>query len=204
MNVLANCKTWFGKVFFSSLLTIVVMFVLDCRYKLLPFNGIPLLVYLIFVVLLSMWGTSVLIQHLLKTNKPFEYDFKTGRAKHVEKVFQYFYKLKNDEQFVPKTSTFENRKNIDERIDEFVEDVEKRFVANWYREISDDQQFLVETRRLLDEVIRRFLQVVIMVDNKALMQGTLVILLRHIKEFKKSLKRSQKNPGTIGMEDVYR
>lgn len=208
MNVLANSNTWFGRVFFSSLFAMVVMFALDCRYKMLPFNGILLLVYLIFVVLLAMWGTSVLIQRLLKTNKPFEYDFSTGRSKHVKKVFDYLDKLKNERgvasEAIEETIMRENQKNIDERIDEFVRDVEKRFVENWYREISDNQEFLVETRQLLDEVIRRFLQVVVMIDNKALMQGILMILLRHVKEFKKSLKRSQKSPGTIGIEDLYR
>lgn len=50
--------------------------------------------------------------------------------------------------------------------------------------------------------MRRFLQIVVQIDNKKLVHGILIILLKHIKEFRKTEKR-QKN-SCKSLEDSYR
>lgn len=72
----------------------------------------------------------------------------------------------------------------------------------WYPKISDDDLFLKETRNLLDDIIRRFLQIVVQVDNKKLVHGILVIFLKHIREFRKTVKRQRTTRKSI--EELYR
>lgn len=92
--------------------------------------------------------------------------------------------------------------SIDERIDILVRDIEDKFISRWYNEISKDESFPIESKNLMEGVARRVLQVSVQMDGSKLVCGALVILLKHLKEYRKALKRVNKNGGSI--ESVYR
>lgn len=92
--------------------------------------------------------------------------------------------------------------DIDDRINDFVDDIEKRFLSNWYCHISSDRLFLDESHKLLEDVVRRFLQVVVQIDHKKIVHSVFVIVLRHLKEFRRATKRTEKNGGSV--EENYR
>lgn len=92
--------------------------------------------------------------------------------------------------------------SIDERIDILVRDIEEKFISRWYNEISKDESFSTESKILMEGIARRVLQVSIQMDGSKLVCGALVILLKHLKEYRKAIKRVKKNGGSI--ESVYR
>lgn len=198
-----------SKILCALFTTLLLLFLIDYYFKIVFFNGIFLFAYLSCIVTVTILITTVLIQHVLKLNKPIDYNSKKKYLEPFLGIYWYFNKNVNDGSNNERckdnvNELFDEVKdvNIDVRIQEFIGDIKQRFILNWYREISSNEQFLKETEQLLDEIIRRFLQIVIAVDNRSLIQGILAILLRHIKEFKKALKRSQKND--ICIEDAYR
>lgn len=204
-NQLNQCS----KILFALFTTLFILFLVDYYFTIVFFNGTFLFAYLSCIITLTILLTTALIQHVLKLNKPIDYDSKKKYLESIRCTYSYYFHKKaiDENTNIEKVSSEDlldeiNNANIDVRIQEFICDIKERFILNWYKEISDDEQFLKETEQLLDEIIRRFLQIVIAVDNRALIQGILTILLKHIKEFKKATKRSQKNG--ICIEDAYR
>ncbi|KAF5303294.1 hypothetical protein FQA39_LY10033 [Lamprigera yunnana] len=164
----------------------------------------------------------IFISEFLENNKPYEYDYERNA---LLKCIGYIYNYQNncvqsgskkngescgivedevDEvggQEVPTVS--ERRvKSIDERIDILVKDIQVRFILKWYLNISTDPFFLSESKVLIDDIIRHFLQIVIDIDGRKLIYGYSIILLKHLKEFRKTIKRCQKTNGSV--EKLYR
>lgn len=223
------------KLILLSLSIICVIVGLDYKFNILPFHGVFLIAYLLFVMIITTWVTFVCLQSLLQHNKPFEYDFEKNVAlKFVMKIIYLLNRNKEVQDAQTNSSklltsfshaelqsgegkldvidskifhsaVFSNKKqlkNIDERIDDFIRDIEVRFILKWYLHISNDPSFPAESKILLDEVVRRFLQIIVEVDGRKFVYGCIVVFLKHIKEFRKAVKRSQKNDGTI--EELYR
>lgn len=191
-----------SKLFFGSLALVVATIVSDCYFSILPFNGIYLFLYLVVVSLISIWITFAFVQRILKTSKPFECSLQD--APYLQTLMQ-LYKSPAKEQTEHDSVTSgetDRKKDIEERVKDFAADIEKYYIAKWYMKVSTDDTFRLESRVLIEDVTRRFLQVVVMVDGKKVLHGVLVILLKHLKEYRKAVKRLQKNGGTI--EDMYR
>lgn len=93
-------------------------------------------------------------------------------------------------------------KSIDERIDILVHDIEQRFISKWYSLISNEDIFPAESKILLEGIVRRILQVSVQLDCSKLVCGALVVLLKHLKEYRRAVKRVNKHGGSI--ESVYR
>ncbi|KAK4878397.1 hypothetical protein RN001_010903 [Aquatica leii] len=163
-----------------------------------------------------MWITFYYLRNVLLHNKPYEYDFERNKfLKFVAWIYTYRYAetgvtlienkgIVEDEIDSGEAPIVVERhtKSIDERIDILVKDIQVRFILKWYLHISTDPYFLSESKHLIDDIIRHFLQIIIDVDGRKLVHGCSVIFLKHLKEFRKSLKRSQKNGRSV--EDLYR
>lgn len=197
-----NCS----KLFFGFLTLILAIIVFDFYFCILPFNGVYLFLYLVVVSLISIWITFSFIQKILKNSKPLESNLENNP--YLQTLMQ-LYKSPVKVQTENKTEhdavnspEIDHKKDINDRITEFAADIEKYYVAKWYKNISTDITFELESRALIEDVTRRFLQVVVMVDGKKVLHGILVILLKHLKEYRRAVKRLQKNGGTV--EDMYR
>lgn len=89
-----------------------------------------------------------------------------------------------------------------EKLKGFTNDIDNYFVSKWYVFISHDEEFTEETGLFLEDVIKRIAEIQSCVNNKALAHGILNIYLRHLKEYRRSIKRQEKYNGSI--EEMYR
>ncbi|KAK5638239.1 hypothetical protein RI129_012534 [Pyrocoelia pectoralis] len=198
--------SWCEKIIILLTLTICGILLLDYKFSVLPIHGIYLFAYLFIILISSSSLTFVLLQKILKNNNSYEYDFDKSRSlKFLAYIYNNILYSQSTERSVlkkPVTKGERSIKSIDERIDILVRDIQVRFILKWYLNVSSDATFLSESKLLIDDVIRRFLQVVVDVNSRKLVHGCSIIFLRHIKEYRKALKRSQRSSGTV--EDLYR
>ncbi|XP_066155757.1 uncharacterized protein [Euwallacea fornicatus] len=89
-----------------------------------------------------------------------------------------------------------------ESIKKLTTDIDKYFISYWYWNISEDPSFPTETRVFIEEVLSHLLDTAFKVNPSSLIQGLLNVFLKHLKEFRKSLKRKEKYHMSI--EDLYR
>lgn len=196
-----NCS----KLFLGCVISIIAIIATDYHFPVLPFNGIYLFLYLIVVCLVSIWITFAFIQNLLKNNKPLQYNLQN--CPYLGTLVQTCTSPTKEQPHsvngsLPVVHDTQCKKDIEERIQEFAADIEKYYIARWYKSISLDNTFQLESRILLQDVTRRFLQVVVMVDGKKILHSALIILLKHLKEYRRAVRRLEKGRGTI--EETYR
>lgn len=225
-------NSWCGRCCISSFMLIFSIFVLDCKAHILPISGIWLALYILFIIIVTVWITCVLIQKLLQQNQVFEFDFDSNRylkffkstckTLHIPLQLDFI-----STKTVPYTSgsttptkpkipadiidsipilneinNFAPVKNIDDRIEQFADDIEQRFISKWYKHISSDKTFPHESKVLLEGVLRRVLQVSVQIDGDKILCGIFAILLKHLKEYRKAVKRASKNGSSV--ESAYR
>lgn len=224
-------RSWCEMLIILSASGVCLILALDYNLSILPFRGAYLFIYTCSLLISTTWITFLFLQHLLQNNKPFEYDIERNLAlKSIYKTYIFLTKTcyksvcnpastelipdvmnrtpNNQLEDAPDNKVFQrvhNKKcikNIDERIEDLIKDIEVRFILKWYVHISQDPTFPLESKLLLDEIIRHFLQVVIDIDGRKLVYGCIIILLKHIKEFKRALKRNTKK--NTAVENCYR
>ncbi|KAJ8959853.1 hypothetical protein NQ318_011586 [Aromia moschata] len=132
-----------------------------------------------------MCVTFVGLHKLLQKNEPLELSF--GKCGEKQKE-------------LPKQKS--ELKPNPERVKMLTKDIDKYFISKWYNNISKDYDFTDESKLFLEEVINRLVEVQLAVNNKVLLHGILNIYLKHLKEFRRSLKRKEKYSG--GIEELYR
>lgn len=229
---MSSVNSWCGRFCVSSFILLVSIFILDYKAYVLPINGIWLALYILFVIISSVWISCVLIQKVLQQNQVIECDFESNRylkllkngckTLHIPINLDYIStktisthtggntpkltnKLTDVIDSIPilkENITYEPTKNIDDRIEQFANDIEQRFIEKWYKHISDDETFSNESKVLLEGIVRRVLQVSVQVDSDKILCGALVVLLKHLKEYRKAVKRANKSGSSI--ESVYR
>lgn len=180
-------SSWCGKLFCTSFTLILAILITNTYIPLLPFGGLYIFLYLLLVAVLTVWITCVVIQRFLKRTKPLEYS-------HGE-ILKWLFPGEKQTSVIKKS-------DLEERINEFCADVEKLYIEKWFKHITEDQTFCAESRLMIADVTRRFLQIVVLVDSKKLLHGLLLILLKHLKEFRRARKRCEKNGCDI--EQAYR
>lgn len=189
MENLIFVSSWCGKFFCTSFSLIACILIANIYIPLLPFGALYIFLYLLLVSLLTVWITCVIAQKFLKRTKPFAYPKNTL-------FFERFFQTQTGGiKRAPLT-------DLEERISEFSSDIEKQFVRKWFKHITDDELFCEECRVIIADATRRFLQIVVLVDGKQLLHGVLIVLLKHLKEYRRSRRRCEKNGGSI--EQAYR
>lgn len=183
-----SAASWCRRTFAVCVSLICAIVTLDAYVPLLPFGGLWLIVYLITVSLVTVWFTFSALQRLLGGNKPL-------RHPRLRAFLDDFTRR-------PRRSQVRPPKDLEERISEFSRDIDAQFVKKWFGNLTDDETFREETRNLICDVTRRFLQVVVAVDGKKLLRGSLLVLLKHLKEYRRSVRRGERNG--ISTEESYR
>lgn len=126
-------------------------------------------------------------------------------------TFFYLHKLLQKQE--PLQLFLKNKKSTDpnvrrpikpnpEKVKALTQDINKYFISKWYSNISSNQEFTEQSVILLEDIISRLAEVQICVSNKLLLHGSLNLFLRHLKEFRRSLKRKEKYGGNIA--ELYR
>lgn len=89
-----------------------------------------------------------------------------------------------------------------ESVKRLTAEIDKYFVSYWYYNISEDTNFPNETQAFLEEVLTSSVNTMLQVNHAVVVHGVMNLLLKHLKEFRKSLKRQEKYSRPI--DDLYR
>lgn len=171
-NIILDVKILIG---FAS---IVIISVINTKVPILPVTNFSFLLTSAILWFIGLCSTLFCLHKLLQKKEP----------------LQLFIKL-------DKTSAARIKPNID-NVKVLTEDINNYFITKWYFNISHNEEFTEQSKLLLQELITRLVEVQLLVSNKLLLQGTLNLFLRHLKEFRRSLKRKEKYGGKI--EQLYR
>lgn len=96
-------------------------------------------------------------------------------------------------------------KNIltESQIDKFVDYIEEKFIKNWYDMITDDETFSNESRKILKELIQKLVDEISNINGTCLVKKIADILLVHLKEFRRALRRIEKGTAK-NLNDAYK
>ncbi|XP_050498928.1 uncharacterized protein LOC114334891 isoform X2 [Diabrotica virgifera virgifera] len=168
------------KIFIVGVGLLTSISIINSAFPLLPVSGVTFLSFSVLIWFGSLCITFFYLHKLLQRNEPLEI-IKVSKHHKKEPV-----KVKPD----PK------------KLDGLVGDIDKYFLSIWYVYISSDAEFTKESRVFLEDVIKRLVEVQSCVHNKVLTHSILNIFLRHLKEYRRGLKRKEKYSGNI--EELYR
>nr|CAI5852593.1 unnamed protein product [Callosobruchus analis] len=168
------------KILLFGLALLVSVSIINTQIPIVPISSFTFIVSTVLVWFISVCITFICLHKLLQRNEPAEVVLcpKTIR-----------------------TAKGQVKPNPD-NIKALCEDIDKYFIVKWYQYVTKDASFANESKVFLSEVINRLLEVQLSIDNRALLHGVLNIYLRHLKEYRRSLRRQQKYSGSI--EELYR
>lgn len=165
-----------------GLTCIIFITIINSQVTILPVSNLTFLLTSISLWFLSLGATFVCLYKLLQKKEPLQLNLKAKKATGA----------KSKGQIKPNP----------EKVKALTRDINKYFVSKWYSNISTDKDFTEQSGILIEEIINRLAEVQVCVSNKLLLHGSLNIFLRHLKEFRRSLKRKEKYEGKI--EELYR
>lgn len=153
----------------------------------LPITGFTLVIYSLTIWIISMWVTFITLQRFLQQNKPL------NLTNLIDLIF-----TKSKTQSTNSNAT----SGSEDCIKQLTKDIDKYFIAKWFTYISKDNTFNDESKIVIEEVLTKMMNVEMCVDNEMIVHGVLNVYLRHLKEFRRSLKRKQKYGGNVS--ELYR
>lgn len=184
-DVLLNWKIFILVFSFISIISIT-----NTKLPILPISSFNFIFTSISLWFLSMWITLVALHKLLKQNKPIDYVIRSG----------------NIEQYQKATNDGSCRKKPVEidpnRLKQLIDDIDRYFIMKWYVNISENEMFIEESKHVVADVVRKMVEVQSGIDKKNLLHCCLNIYLKHLKEFKKTVKRKEKYEAKV--EELYR
>lgn len=163
-------------------LSIIIVLIINLQIPILPISNVTFVLLSVSLWFISMSATFFCLHRLLQKKEP----------------LQQFLKQKKVKEKKPKKQIKPNP----EKLKTLIQDINKYFIKRWYCNISQDQEFTEQSEILLEELISRLAEVQFCVSNKLLLHGSLNLFLRHLKEFRRSLKRKEKYGGRI--EELFR
>ncbi|CAH1122474.1 unnamed protein product [Ceutorhynchus assimilis] len=178
------------KMFFVSFGVLSSVLVINSAISILPISGLTFLFIAIFIWFFLLCITFVGLHKLLQRNEPVSRSI-------LNKYLQYLgFSLASTqkERKAPKINPVS--------IERLTSDIDKYFICKWYSCISEDADFSVESKAFLQETLTRLADVVVQVNHTCLLHGMLNLFLKHLKEFRRSLKRKEKY--NVGIEELYR
>lgn len=148
------------------------------QFFVLPINGIYLIAYFLIIAVSATWGSIVAVQSFLEHKKPLDYIKVTSKSRN-------------------------ERNNPDLRcVKRLTAQIDEYFIKKWFIYISDDNRFSEECKTILEEVLTKLFNVVLFLDHQSIVHGILNLYLKHLKEFRRALKRREKYGGNLS--DLYR
>lgn len=158
---------------------IVFISIINTKIPILPVSNLTFILTSISLWFISLCSTLFCLHKLLQKKEP----------------LQFFLKATSK-------TTYSKIKPNPDKVKALTEDINKYFISKWYCNLSHDEEFPEQSKLLLEELITRLAEVQINVSNKLLLHGCLNLFLKHLKEFRRSLKRKEKYGGKI--EELYR
>ncbi|XP_060529839.1 uncharacterized protein LOC132704092 isoform X4 [Cylas formicarius] len=185
-GALVNVVLLSRKIFVYGICVFLSAIIVNSKVNILPIAGLPFTLVFVTVWLFAMSATFVGLHKLLQYKEPVDFEW-------LNKIF---FGHSSKDRFKP------NIKVNEENIRHLVEDIDRNFISKWYSNISKDMNFIEESKVFIEEVLTRLIEVQLRVNNQSLVNTLLNIYLKHLKEFKRSLKRKEKYK--MDIKELYR
>ncbi|XP_052749647.1 uncharacterized protein LOC113522112 isoform X2 [Galleria mellonella] len=165
-----------------------------------PITGIWFTVYFLFVFILSILFSFKFIQWLLHLNKPINYDLED-----LLKIYPQFSFLT---RVLPKTkkkvANNEFKEYDTNELSVISSVLERKLVSSWYVPyISEEIGFPFACKQMLDQMIGKTFQICNKTETKDVYIDICSILVSHLKEYKRALKRHESAPNEP-IESLYK
>lgn len=195
---LINIKTY---IFGISLFTLTVILSLDFWFAILPTNKIIISLYLLVTFFVSLWITFKLVQRVLKNPEPRkQLVFASQLTQWLETTSANPTIEQDINDCIEDTS--QTIKNIDEhKLKLFLDSINNLLKSNC-KDYSLDNCLVTDSVTELENLLQKFFKILQFINFKDILHGILIIFLRHIKEFKRCVKRTHSLGGNI--EDNFR
>ncbi|XP_014468497.1 PREDICTED: uncharacterized protein LOC106741228 [Dinoponera quadriceps] len=176
----------------------------------------------VFIIIVSIWLSCCLLRLTLKANSPLVFEF---ASKWIYERLVSRLKLdapvdedkkvgcegekregsKPDNDAISKDS----HKNIEAprrkkpSVTDVAEEINAKYVEIWYRNISNDKSFSDEALDMLSKFLTRLAWKVSLMDKVKLTNKLANVLLLHLKEYRRALRRVEKGAAT-SVEEAYK
>ncbi|XP_045778209.1 uncharacterized protein LOC123876112 isoform X2 [Maniola jurtina] len=176
--------------------TIICIF-LNYLTNISPITGIWFISYILLLFISSVVCSFKFMQWLLHLNKPIKYD--------IEKILKKYPFLAGVLPQVSKNVEKEQSKEYDTNELSIITTVlEKKLVSSWYvTYISEEIGFPFACKQMLDQMIAKAFQICDKIETKDVYVDICAILISHLKEYKKALKRQETTPHST-VESLYK
>ncbi|XP_052744553.1 uncharacterized protein LOC112055071 isoform X2 [Bicyclus anynana] len=170
---------------------------LNCVTSISPITGIWFLTYILFMFISSVICSFKFMQWLLHLNKPIKYD--------VEGILSKYPFLAGVlPQVAKKVEKGQSKEYDTNELSIITTVLEKRLVSSWYvTYISEEIGFPFACKQMLDQMISKAFQICDKIETKDVYVDICAILLSHLKEYKKAIKRHETNP-EAKLESLYK
>ncbi|VVC90146.1 unnamed protein product [Leptidea sinapis] len=139
-----------------------------------------------------------LIQYLLHLNKPISFDIKLLNKYPFVRSIQDFLPQIHNKQEIECKEYDTNELSVITTV------LEKKLVSSWYiYYISKEISFPFACKQLLDQIISKAFQICNHIETKEVYVHLCGILISHLKEYKKAIKRHEK-ANTLPIESLYK
>ncbi|XP_060806354.1 uncharacterized protein LOC106142186 isoform X2 [Amyelois transitella] len=175
----------------------VICLLLHYFTNLSPISGGYLISYLIATFVGSLFFSFKFIQYLLHLNKPLKYDLER-----FEGYSQIFGRVLPRPPKLPKNEVSKEYDTNELSVISTV--LEKKLVSSWYLPyVSQEIGFPFACKQMLDQMIGKTFQICNKIETKDVYVDMCSIMVMHLKEYKKALKRHEKSPKD-NIENLYK
>ncbi|CAD6236422.1 GSCOCG00008174001-RA-CDS [Cotesia congregata] len=216
--------SWLNKIFLIlSLGCAIFCLIIEQWLTVTSLSIYILLIWCIIVIIISTWLSCYILKITLKAVSPFNIN-------PIDNVIKNMLNIKpetsNDTVISPenllinneKLSNATEEKKLDgnneketkikasgkiEDIDKIINEINDKFIDNWYSIISDDKTFDEESKEILKTVFEKIYSKILLVNKIKLSHKFADILLLHLKEYRRALRRVEKGK-VKNIEEAYR
>ncbi|XP_038218910.1 uncharacterized protein LOC119837407 isoform X3 [Zerene cesonia] len=180
--------------------TATICTLLNYATNISPLTGWWFIIYTLFLFIFSVIFSFKVIQWILHLNKPIKYDIEN-----IADKYPFAHLIANVLPKIPKKSKPAEVKEYDtNEISVITTVLERKLVSSWYiHYISQEISFPFACKQLLDQMVSKAFQICNKIETKDVYVHICAVLVSHIKEYKKAIKRQEKTPSE-SIETLYK
>ncbi|XP_011303584.1 uncharacterized protein [Fopius arisanus] len=153
------------------------------------------LIWSLILITVSTWLSCIILKYTLKATSPLNIEPLT-------KWLKSRLKIPANSSTPLTTSPSRSHKIHDSTIVKLVSDIDDKYISTWYDSITSEKTFRNESKHLLKQLFRMISRKLSRVNEIRITHKLMDVLLLHLKEYRRSLKRIEK--GSKDLEDAYR
>ncbi|XP_015118262.1 uncharacterized protein LOC107041948 [Diachasma alloeum] len=181
---------WLNKLLLIlSIVTAMVCLILEQWFS---FTSLPIyipLMWSLILITVSTWLSCIILKYTLKATAPLN----------IEPLTKW---LKSRLQCTP-TKPSHHHKIHDSTISKLISEIDEKYIATWYDSITPEKTFRNESKHLLKQLFRKISRKLSRVSEIRLTHKLTDVLLLHLKEYRRSLRRIEKG-SSKDLEEAYR